>query len=61
MYRVALHVHLPMSLIVCRQDVYGVLRTLEGLDVFADLVSSTEIGPWYQAMKEQVQRHNGRL
>lgn len=42
------------------QDVYGVLRTLEGLDVFADLIKNTQIGPWYFAMKEQVHRQNGR-
>lgn len=33
-------------------EVYGVLRSLEGLDVFTDLMSSTQVGPWYMAMKE---------
>ena len=41
-------------------EVYGVLRTLEELDVFTDLMSSTQMGPWYLAMKELVQRQGGR-
>eukprot|EP00731_Ephydatia_muelleri_P023908 Em0016g179a len=42
-------------------DVYGVMRSLEGLDMFTDLMSSTQMGPWYLAMKELVQRQSGRL
>ena len=47
----------PFSL----QDVYGVMRSLEGLDMSTDLMSSTQMGPWYLAMKELVQRQSGRL
>ena len=49
--------YVPFSL----QDVYGVMRSLEGLDMFTDLMSSTQMGPWYLAMKELVQRQSGRL
>lgn len=33
------------------QAVYGVLTAIEGLTAFDDMLKNTNIGPWYQAMK----------
>ncbi|XP_011879923.1 PREDICTED: prostaglandin E synthase 2 [Vollenhovia emeryi] len=39
--------------------VYGILKSIEGCDAFQDLLSNTNIGVWYDAMKEQVDTHSG--
>ena len=41
------------------QAVYGVLSAIEGLDAFRDMQEHTQIGPWYQAVKEEVAHHHG--
>ena len=38
---------------------YGVISAIEGLDAFNDLMKNTDIGPWYQRMKQQVNSHAG--
>jgi microsomal prostaglandin-E synthase 2 len=40
--------------------VYGVLSSIEGCNTFQDLLQHTSIGPWYDSMKDTVQRHGGR-
>ncbi|XP_033099146.1 prostaglandin E synthase 2-like [Anneissia japonica] len=39
--------------------VYGVLSSIEGLDAFNDMVSETNIGPWYHRTKDAVVNHRG--
>ncbi|XP_013413736.1 prostaglandin E synthase 2 [Lingula anatina] len=40
--------------------VYGVLRSMEGLDAFKDMCTNTKIGPWYEATKAAVDSHAGK-
>jgi len=40
-------------------NMYGVISAIEGLDAFEDLMSNTNIKPWYTRMKKQVQSHAG--
>ena len=35
-------------------SVFGVLRSLEGYDTFADLLDNTHVGGWYKRMEQQV-------
>ena len=39
--------------------VYGVLNSIEGCLAFQDLLKNTNIGTWYNSMKENVQNHAG--
>lgn len=39
--------------------IYGILKSIEGCDAFQDLKTHTNIGVWYNAMKEQVDAHSG--
>ncbi|XP_012527154.1 prostaglandin E synthase 2 [Monomorium pharaonis] len=39
--------------------VYGILKSIEGCDAFQDLLTHTNIGIWYNAVKEQVDAHSG--
>ncbi|XP_032904497.1 prostaglandin E synthase 2 [Amblyraja radiata] len=36
--------------------VYGVLRVMEDLEAFGDMMANTKIKPWYQRMEENVQK-----
>ncbi|XP_069774900.1 prostaglandin E synthase 2 isoform X2 [Narcine bancroftii] len=36
--------------------VYGVLRVMEGLEAFSDMMANTKIEPWYQSMEENVRK-----
>ncbi|XP_074702007.1 prostaglandin E synthase 2 isoform X3 [Strix aluco] len=36
--------------------VYGVLRVMEGLEAFDDMMVHTKIQPWYQRMEEVIQK-----
>ncbi|XP_059850096.1 prostaglandin E synthase 2 isoform X2 [Hypanus sabinus] len=36
--------------------VYGVLRVMEGLEAFGDMMANTKIKTWYQRMEENVQK-----
>lgn len=36
--------------------VYGVLSSVEGLDTFKDLLHNTRIGPWYWAVKKELEK-----
>ena len=38
---------------------YGVISAIEGLDAFQDLMTNTDIQPWYNRMKLQVSSHAG--
>ena len=38
------------------QAVYGALSATEGLATFTDIQTHTNIGPWYSAMRELVNR-----
>jgi len=38
---------------------YGVLSSIEGCNTFQDLLQHTAIGPWYDSMKDTIQRHGG--
>ncbi|XP_060065174.1 prostaglandin E synthase 2-like [Ylistrum balloti] len=40
-------------------SVYGVLSSIEGCDAFKDTLERTKIKPWYNRMKNAVQRHEG--
>ncbi|OWF53661.1 prostaglandin E synthase 2-like [Mizuhopecten yessoensis] len=40
-------------------SVYGVLSSIEGCDAFKDTLERTRIKPWYNRMKNTVQRHEG--
>ena len=42
------------------QAVYGVLNVAEGLNSFQDVMGNTGVGPWYQAVKEEVTQHRGK-
>jgi len=35
-------------------SVYGVIRTIEGMQTFKDMMANTDIGPWYYRVKEAV-------
>ena len=37
-----------------RQAVYGVLRVMEGLEAFHDLMRHTRIQPWYLRMEKAI-------
>lgn len=39
--------------------VYGVLNSIEGCTAFEDMLSNTNIKPWYMAMKNAVNNHQG--
>ncbi|KYN17502.1 PREDICTED: prostaglandin E synthase 2 [Trachymyrmex cornetzi] len=39
--------------------IYGILKSIEGCDAFQDLKTHTNIGVWYNAVKEQVDAHSG--
>ncbi|KAG8193809.1 hypothetical protein JTE90_029543 [Oedothorax gibbosus] len=39
--------------------VYGLLSSIEGCMAFQDLLDNTNIGPWYQNVKESVKKHDG--
>ncbi|XP_062929725.1 prostaglandin E synthase 2 isoform X1 [Mobula hypostoma] len=36
--------------------VYGVLRVMEGLEAFSDMMANTKIKTWYQRMEENIQK-----
>ncbi|XP_051892837.1 prostaglandin E synthase 2 isoform X1 [Pristis pectinata] len=36
--------------------VYGVLRVMEGLEAFNDIMANTKIKPWYQRMEENIRK-----
>lgn len=38
---------------------YGILKSIEGCNAFQDLLTHTNIGVWYNAVKEQVDAHSG--
>lgn len=38
---------------------YGVLSSIEGCSTFKDLLQHTSVGPWYDSMKDTIQRHGG--
>ncbi|XP_066568775.1 prostaglandin E synthase 2 [Amia ocellicauda] len=40
--------------------VYGVLRVMEGLQAFDDMMDNTKVKAWYQRMETATQRHEGR-
>jgi microsomal prostaglandin-E synthase 2 len=39
--------------------VYGVLTAIEGCDAFRDMLANTDIGPWYERMREKVRTRSG--
>lgn len=39
--------------------VYGILKSIEGCDAFKDALQNTNIRPWYEAMKKQVDSNAG--
>ncbi|KAJ7409268.1 Prostaglandin E synthase 2 [Pitangus sulphuratus] len=39
-----------------KQAVYGVLRVMEGLEAFDDMMAHTKIQPWYQRMEEVIEK-----
>ena len=39
---------------------YGILNAIEGLDTFNDVMEHTKIQSWYYAVKERVQKQEGR-
>lgn len=43
-----------MSLCRLPQAVYGVLRVMEGLEAFDDLMCHTRIKPWYLRMEKAI-------
>ena len=38
-------------------DVYGILTAIQGCEAFHDLMSNTEIRPWFERMKNLVENH----
>lgn len=40
-------------------SVFGVLNSMEGCQAFKDALKNSNIGPWFNAMKEYVARHRG--
>ena len=47
------------SVLTPTQAVYGVLSAIEGLRAFEDLTAHTKIKPWYNAVKEKVEKQEG--
>ncbi|XP_072289683.1 prostaglandin E synthase 2 isoform X2 [Eucyclogobius newberryi] len=41
-------------------SVFGVLRVMEGLQAFDDMMSNTKVKHWYQRMERATQNHEGR-
>jgi NAD kinase len=39
--------------------VYGVLSSIEGCNTFQDILQHISIEPWYNSMKDTIQRHGG--
>ncbi|KAG7202393.1 hypothetical protein KM043_018709 [Ampulex compressa] len=39
--------------------VYGILNSIEGCDAFQDTLNATNLGSWYNAVKEKVNMHAG--
>jgi len=40
--------------------VYGALSAIEGCDAFSDLNANTKVKPWFEAMKQAVQKSEGK-
>lgn len=40
--------------------VYGVMRTIEGLQAFDDVMKHTRMRKWYQAMEKVIREHGGQ-
>jgi hypothetical protein len=40
--------------------VFGAFRSLEGLDTFRDLMANSQVGPWYDRMRQAVGAPKGR-
>lgn len=40
---------------------YGVLSSIEGCDAFTDLLNNTNIGKWYEPMKQVVNSRRGNV
>jgi microsomal prostaglandin-E synthase 2 len=38
---------------------YGVLNALEGMEAFDDIMANTDVRPWYDQMKQQVNSQAG--
>ncbi|KAL4660331.1 prostaglandin E synthase 2-like [Arapaima gigas] len=41
--------------------VYGVLRVMEGLQAFEDMMENTKVKTWYQSMEKAIQLHEGKM
>lgn len=41
-------------------SVYGVLRVMEGLQAFDDMMNNTKVRHWYRRMQKATQNHEGR-
>lgn len=41
-------------------NVYGVLRVMEGLQAFDDMMNNTKVKHWYRRMQKATQNHEGR-
>lgn len=48
-------------LLVCPQAVFGVLRAMEGLQAFHDMMNNTKVKHWYKRMETATLNHEGRL
>lgn len=42
------------------QAVYGVLRVMEGLQAYDDMMSNTKIKHWYRRMEKATTSHEGQ-
>ncbi|XP_033850783.3 prostaglandin E synthase 2-like [Acipenser ruthenus] len=40
--------------------VYGVLRVMEGLQAFDDMMAHTSVQPWYEHMERAIKQHQGK-
>ncbi|XP_061674356.1 prostaglandin E synthase 2 [Syngnathoides biaculeatus] len=40
--------------------VFGVLRVMEGLEAFDDMMANTKVKPWYRRMEAATRNHDGR-
>lgn len=41
-----------LDIFVSMQAVFGVLRVMEGLEAFDDMMENTKIKPWYKRMEK---------
>lgn len=49
-----------MSTTLSLQAVYGILRVMEGLEAWDDMMENTKVKNWYRRMEKATESHKGQ-